>query len=278
MAPPDLLRTALVYDFDGTLAPGNMQEHSFIPELGVTSETFWSEVKAAREAEDADEILVYMRTMLQHMRRQGSPITRELLARHGDVPLFAGLDTWFDRIDAVGREHGLAIEHYVVSSGLLEMIRGCKIYRRFKKVFASHFLYDERGEAVWPGVAINYTTKTQFLFRINKGIDNAWDSDRINQWVPMEQRPLPFSRMIFIGDGATDIPSMKAVRSLGGHSVAVFDPTRWHLHDSRKLISRLISEERASFVAPADYTEASQLDVTIRGILGLIARTATHRG
>jgi hypothetical protein len=267
-------RTAIVYDFDGTLAPGNMQEHSFIPELGVSIDAFWAEVKEARQAEDADEILVYMRNMLVHARRSGRPITRERLAAHGRVPLFEGLDHWFERIDAIGREQGLQLEHYVVSSGLLEMIQGCAIYHRFKKVFASHFLYDERGEAVWPGVAINYTTKTQFLFRINKGIDNSWDSERINLWVPMEDRPLPFSRMIFIGDGATDIPAMKTVRQLGGHSIAVFEPDR----PRRELVARLIAEERASHVAPADYREGSQLDITVRGLLGLIARGKIRPG
>ena len=278
MDPKPRTRAAIVYDFDGTLAPGNMQDHFFIPSLGLTPDEFWPGVKAASRSEDADEILVYMRKMLMAARQRGAPITRERLAQQGDVPLFAGLDQWFDLIGELGREQGLEIEHYVVSSGLVEMIRGCKIFHRFKKVFASHFLYDERGEAVWPGVAINYTTKTQFLFRINKGIDNSWDGDRINQWVPMEERDLPFSRMIFIGDGATDIPSMKAVRQLGGHSIAVFDPNEWHKEPKRALIARLISENRASFVAPADYTAGSQLDVTVRGILGLIAREAGYRG
>ncbi len=275
MKPPT--RTAIVYDFDGTLAPGNMQEHSFLPELDLTPEAFWREVRATAQAEDADEILVYMRAMLLHARRCGVPITRARLERHGRVALFAGLDRWFERIDREGAEQGLAVEHYVVSSGLLEMIRGCAIFPRLTRVFASHFIYDERGEAVWPGAAINYTTKTQFLFRINKGIESTWDNDRINRWQPMAERAVPFSRMIFVGDGATDIPSMKTVRAQGGRSVAVFDPSTWGSAPARELISRLISEDRACFVAPADYTEGSQLDVTVRGILGRIARDAGYR-
>jgi len=277
MTEPAFTRTAVVYDFDGTLAPGNMQEHSFIRAHGTSVEAFWNEVKSVAKAGDADEILVYMRSMLEHARKQGTPITAALLASHGDIPLFEGLDRWFDRINAEGRRQGLLLEHYVISSGLLEMIRGCKIVDRFTQIFASHFLYDERGEAVWPAAAINYTTKTQFLFRINKGITNTWDNDRINRWVPMEERPLPFSRMIFIGDGATDIPSMKTVRSQGGHSIAVFDPRKWDSAPARELVYRLIAEDRAHFVAPADYTEGSQLDVTVRGILGRIARDAGFR-
>jgi phosphoserine phosphatase len=270
-------RAAIVYDFDGTLAPGNMQEHSFIPSLDLTPEAFWGKVKATARTEDADEILVYMREMMLLARARGAPITREMLEQHGRVPLFDGLDRWFERVASYAHEHNLTVEHYVISSGLLEMIRGCAIHSRFTKVFASRFIYDERGRAAWPGVAINYTTKTQFLFRINKGINNTWDSDRINRWVPMEERPLPFSRMIFIGDGATDIPSMKTVRSQGGHSIAVFDPRRWDSAPARELVFRLISEDRAHFVAPADYTEGSQLDVTVRGILGRIARDAGFR-
>ena len=270
----DLTRAAIVYDFDGTLAPGNMQEHGFIPSLGEDVEAFWARVKATARETDSDEILVYMREMLLLARRRGVALTPAMLAAHGRVPLFAGLDGWFDRVAARARAHGLVLEHHVISSGLLEMIRGCAIHDRFTQVFASRFIYDERGEAVWPGVAINYTTKTQFLFRINKGIRNTWDNEQINRWVPMAERPLPFSRMIFVGDGATDIPAMKTVRSLGGHSIAVFDPRKWAQPAARELIARLISEDRAHFVAPADYTDGSQLDVTVQGILGRIGRDA----
>lgn len=277
MEHAQLTRTAIVYDFDGTLAPGNMQEHSFFAEHGLSTSEFWAEVKAVAKAEDADEILVYMRAMLQHARKRDTPITASLLARHGDVRLFDGLDRWFNRLNEEGRRQGLAIDHYVISSGLLEMIRGCQIFDRFTKVFASHFLYNDRGEATWPGAAINYTTKTQFLFRINKGIDNTWDNDRLNRWLPMAERPVPFSRMIFIGDGATDIPSMKTVRSQGGNAIAVFDPSKWDAPSARELIFRLIAEDRAHFVAPADYTEGSQLDITVRGILGRIARDTGFR-
>jgi hypothetical protein len=119
---------------------------------------------------------------------------------------------------------GLELEHYIISSGVYEMIRGCPIFRAFKQVYASCFIYNKSGEAMWPGVAINYTTKTQFLFRINNGIENTWDNERINQWMPEDERPVPFKRMVFIGDGDTDIPSMKMVAHQGGLSIAVFDP------------------------------------------------------
>lgn len=272
------LRTAIVYDFDGTLARGNIPEHTFIPELGMKPNEFWTEVKRQAEEHDADEILTYMRLMVEQSEQRQVPITREFLQSHGaQTPLFAGVPEWFDRIDTYAAERGLALEHYVVSSGILEMIRGCAIFGKFKKVFASTFIYDANGRAVWPAVAVNYTNKTQFLFRINKGVLNSWENEPVNRWIPMDERPLPFSRFIFIGDGDTDIPSMKMVHLQGGQAIAVFDPERWQPGKSQKSIYRLIAEDRVRFVAPADYQEGSQLDVIVRGILGRFAREGGYR-
>ena len=266
---------AIIYDFDGTLARGNIQEHSLIPSLGTQPERFWLEVNEEAKQHDADDILTYMWKMLELAKEKSTPITREALRKHGrEVPLFDGLSTWFDRIDGFGAANNLDTKHFVISSGIFEMICGCPLFEHFDKVFASKYIYDQKGEAVWPGVAINYTTKTQFLFRINKGIDNYWDNERINRWIPMQERPVPFERIIFIGDGETDIPSMKMVRHQGGHSIAVFDPGK----KATEKIYRLISEDRVHFVAPADYSEGSQLEVTVKGILGRIAINEGFRG
>jgi phosphoserine phosphatase len=263
------LKVALVYDFDGTLARGNIQEHSFIPALGIDAAAFWREVKDAARQHDADEILIYMQQMLAHARAQGIRITAADLQGHGrPTPLFDGVITWFDRVNTYAAELGLDLEHYIISSGILEMIQGTPIADRFRMIFASKFVYAANGEAIAPGVAVNYTNKTQFLFRINKGILNYWDNEGINQWIPMAQRPVPFSRMVFVGDGETDIPAMKMVRHQGGYAVAVFDPSRWSSLQHR--IHRLIAEDRADYVASADYQAGSQLDVTIRGVLGRI--------
>jgi len=270
-------RTALIYDFDGTLARGNLQETSFIPNIGMTKEDFWAEVKARTRDHDADEILVYMHLMLDKAREQGVQVTVEDLRRHGEeAPLFPGLadKSWFDRINAHAAERGLVLEHYIVSSGIHEMIEGCAIRDAFRQVFASKFIYVE-GVAAWPGVGINYTTKTQYLFRINKGIDNHWDNVSINSYMPEDERPIPFDRMIFLGDGDTDIPTMKMLTHKGGHSVAVYDPDRTD-RDLKK-IHKLISDGRVEFVAPADYEENSQIDITVKGILGRIARKHGYR-
>jgi hypothetical protein len=215
------LRTALVYDFDGTLAPGNIQEHSLLPRyLKIAPASFWKLVAAQKKANDADEILVYLRLILEKAAERGAPITRDVLRKHGvKTPLFAGVPKWFGRIDAHATARGLALEHYVISSGNEEMIAGTRIAAKFRKIFASRYHYDERGHAVWPDIAVNYTSKTQFLFRINKGVDNSWENEPVNRWQPMDERPVPFSRIIYLGDGDTDIPSMKMVRQQGGHAL-----------------------------------------------------------
>ena len=272
------LRTAIVYDFDGTLADGNIQEHGFLSHLGIDKLTFWRDVRKSAKQHDVDEILVYMWKMLEIAKHKKTTVTREALKKHGEkVPLFKGVETWFKRISKFAGEKKLNLEHYVVSSGNYEIISGCKIFKCFKKVYASRFIYDGRGQAIWPGIAINYTTKTQFLFRINKGIKNSWDNQRINRFIPMSERPIPFSRMIFIGDGETDIPSMKMVRLQGGHSIAVFDPHKFSEQSFQDKVYRLIEEDRVHFVAPADYQEGSQLDVTVKGILARVARDAGHK-
>lgn len=273
----ELLKTAIIYDFDGTLARGNIQEHSFIPGIGMTREEFWAEVDQRTRDEDADEILVYMHQMLERARQAGIDVTGDNLREHGPhAELFDGLAdrSWFDRLNENAATEGLDLEHYIISSGIHEMIRGCPIYDAFTHVFASKFLY-EGDKAVAPGVAINYTTKTQYLFRINKGIRNTWNSADLNTYTPEEHRLVPFSRMIFIGDGHTDVPAMKMMTHQGGHSIAVYDPKR----DEQGLdkIHRLISDGRVEFVAPADYRENSQIDIIVLGVLGRMARESGCR-
>lgn len=265
--------TALIYDFDGTLARGNMQETSFIPAIGMTPQQFWDEtVRPQTIAADGDDILMYMQLMLKTAEAAGLKVTRAALRDHGrDAPLFEGLSdrSWFRRINAFGARYGLLVRHYIISSGLYEMIEGCPIFPEFDHVFASRFVYDADDVAVWPAVGVNYTTKTQYLFRINKGVHNNWEHERINRYVPDEARPAPFERMIFIGDGDTDVPTMKMMHTKGGCSIAVYDP-RNAPNDHTK-IHRLLADDRVNFVAEADYREGKALDLIVKGILGRIA-------
>ncbi|WP_333591756.1 HAD family hydrolase [Brevundimonas sp.] len=274
MAAP--LKTALIYDFDGTLARGNMQEVTFIPSVGMGIGDFWGEADRLTRESDGDNILMYMQLMLQRARENGEPITKKMLREHGqDVKLFDGLKTdltgpgWFERIDAFGAQYGLEIEHYIVSAGLEEMIDGCPIRDAFRHVFASKFVYDRDGVAIWPAVGVNYTTKTQYLFRINKGVLNHYEHERINRFTPDDVRPVPFERMIFLGDGDTDVPTMKMMHTKGGFSIAVYDP-RNSKRDQDKIYG-LISEDRVNFVAAADYREGSPLDLIVKGLIGRIA-------
>lgn len=266
---------ALVYDFDGTLAKGNLPEHGLFPQLGINDKLertrFWELNRARAKKHNSDEVLSYMKAILDLAEEKGVSLTRKALVGHGqNTPFFAGVESWFDRINTFARGDGFHLEHYVISSGLLELIEGTKIYPRFKAVFASAYEYDESDQPVWPALGINYTTKTQFLFRINKGILNAHDNREINNWQPKEKRPVPFTRMIFIGDGDTDIPSMKMVRYQGGQAVAVFDPDEFTTPPYQERMRKLIAEERVDYVAPADYSPGSQLELTVRGILGRI--------
>ena len=274
-----MLKTALIYDFDGTLARGNMQEVSFIPSVGMDIGEFWGAADALTRSADGDNILMYMQLMLKMAGEHGLPITRQVLREHGeDVKLFDGLKSdltgpgWFERINAFGARFGLDIEHYIISAGLEEMIDGCPIRDAFRHIFASHFVYDDKGQAIWPAVGVNYTTKTQYLFRINKGVLNHYDHERINRFVADQDRPVPFDRMIFLGDGDTDVPTMKMMHTKGGYSIAVYDP-RNSKRDQDKLYS-LISEDRVNFVAAADYREGSPLDLIVKGLVGRIAINA----
>lgn len=279
MSTNKLLKTAIVYDFDGTLARGNLQECSFIPKMNLSREEFWAEVKARKQREDADEILVYMHLMLEKAREAGQQVTKQMLHEHGEnAELFPGLagQRWFSRMNQFAADQGLELQHFIVSSGIEEMIRGCSIQSAFERIYASKYIYD--GEvAAWPGVGINYTTKTQYLFRINKGVPNHWDNEAINKFTAEKDRPIPFSRMIFLGDGDTDIPTMKMLTYQGGHSIAVYDEQK----EQRDLdkIHGLIADGRVDFVAPGNYEENSQLDIITKGILGRIARvSATQHG
>jgi hypothetical protein len=270
MAQPQ--KTAIVYDFDGTLARGNLQECSFIPKMKMSRKAFWKEVKRRAKKEDADEILVYMHLMLEKAEESDEPLTKQMLRKHGKkAKLFKGLadQNWFTRINGFATDLSLDLHHYIVSSGIEEMIKGCPIEGAFQKIYASKYIYNN-DIAAWPGVAVNYTTKTQYLFRINKGVENHWDNTEINKYMPQRSRSIPFERMIFLGDGETDIPSMKMLTYQGGHSIAVYDEKR-NPHDLEKIHS-LIADRRVDFVAPANYSEKSQLDIIVKGILRRIAR------
>ncbi len=263
--PRKLIPLAIAYDFDGTLAPGNIQEYDFIPAIRMTSDAFWNEVKSLAKQHDADEILVYMGLMLEKARAAHVPVRKKDFEDFGNqVSFFDGVEDWFKRINKYGKESGVRVEHYVISSGIREMIAGTKVANEFKAIFASSFWYEHNGIAHWPALALNYTTKTQYLFRINKGSLKVYDNSKINNFVPKADRPIPFENMIFIGDGETDIPCFRLVKDQGGHSIAVYKPR------NRKGKSRsksLIADGRVNFSAPANYEDGKELDCIVKAII-----------
>jgi len=260
---------AICYDFDGTLSPGNMQEYDFFPQLNVKPQAFWREAEERAREHHGDPTLAYMCLMIEKAVASGTvQITRKAFLDYGkQVKLFDGVEDWFKRINEYGQKKGAKIEHYIISSGIREMIEGTSIAHEFKKIYASSFVYDQHEVAKWPAQALNFTTKTQFLFRINKGCLDEWDNVNVNEYVPEKKRPIPFKRMIYIGDGNTDIPCMKLVKVQGGYSISVYKPnTRGAKADAEKVLK----EDRVNFVLPADYTEDSPLDRKVKALIDMM--------
>ena len=249
---------ALVYDFDGTLSPRPMQEYSFLPQLGIEPKAFWDECTRVAREQGADPLITYMHLMYKKAREKGLRIDREDLVRQGaDVALFPGVAEWFDEIaEYIGiraESAGVEIRHYLVSSGLTEIIEGTSIRRHFHNVFASEYWFDAY-ELPFPKRVITDTGKTQYLFRINKGIEDLGES--INAHMAEELRPIPFRNMIYFGDGETDVPSMALMRKSGGHAIAVHPEERGKGFDT---CVELFRAGRVDFFAAADYRRGSDL-------------------
>lgn len=256
---------AIMYDFDKTLCTKDMQEYAFIPALGMRAEDFWGEVSALTDAEEMDGILAYMYKMVEKARQKHIPVTRDTFRDMGkSVEFFHGVDSWFDRMNAYGQQVGVEIEHYIVSSGIKEIIEGTPIAEKFRKIYACEFMYDGSGSIQWPKFAVNYTAKTQFLFRINKGVltVDSKSADELNQYTPEHHRRIPFRNMIYIGDGLTDVPCMKLVKANGGQAIAVFDRGK-----GRDAALNLLQADRVNFVAPAEYGPDSDIEAMVKAII-----------
>ena len=259
---------ALVYDYDGTLSPGNMQEFGFIQAVGKTADEFWRMSDSIAIGQDASNVLSYMKLMYDEAKENGIPLRREEFRRFGQhIELFEGVREWFRLVNDYGRTHGVRIEHYINSSGLKEIIEGSPIAHEFKHVFAGTFIYNADGEAEWPGIAVDYTAKTQFLFKISKGIFSARDNKQVNASMAEDKKRIPFSNMIYFGDGDTDVPCMKIVGMFGGHSIAVFDPGN---ERKKAAAAKLKRQGRVAFAVPAVYTQDAPAFRVVRAIIDKI--------
>jgi len=254
---------ALCYDFDKTLSPRDMQEYGFIEQFHMSPDEFWGKKEVLGAKYNAESILSYLFYMMKMCKDNNIKLTRKSLVEWGKkVELYSGLETWFKRINEFGKSVGVNIEHYVISSGIKPMIEGTSIAKEFKRIFACDFMYDELDEPFWPAHAINYTTKTQFLFRINKGVLDGEDN-AVNAHMDKDLRPVPFSNIVYIGDSATDIPCMRLTVKSGGHSIGVYNPK----NKISDYLLNLVKDDRINFYATADYTAGSELEQIVEEII-----------
>lgn len=247
---------ALIYDFDGTLSPRPMQEYAFLPQIGINPAEFWAESNRMAKAQKADPLITYMHLLYKKAKEANVRIDREdLVAQGREVELFEGVLDWFreieDYVKIRAESHGISLRHYLISSGLTEIVEGTPIYDCFHNVFASEYWFDAY-DLPYPKRVITDTGKTQYLFRINKGVEDLGET--INEHMDEESRPIPFSNMIYFGDGDTDVPSMAVTRKNGGHAIAVYPPG-----GRRKKCVDLFNAGRIDFFAPADYRRGSDL-------------------
>ena len=257
---------AIMYDFDKTLCTKDMQEYGFIPSIGQSPREFWGAVAKLTDEEHMDNILAYMYEMV---RAAANPDNKKSISRDSlrllgkDVAYYEGVETWFERVNRFAESKCVNVEHYIVSSGVKEIIEGTSIANKFKRIYASEFMY-RSGKIVWPKFAVNYTAKTQFLFRINKGVldISTKSAEVMNQYTAEKDRRIPFRNMIYIGDGLTDVPCMKLVRSNGGQSIAVYTP-----ENGSARVKSLLSAQRVNYIAPADYSERSDIESIVFAII-----------
>ena len=254
---------AILYDFDSTLAKSDMQNFDFIPALGMTPPEFWQKTTEFSEKTGVERTLAYLYVMKQCAEEKGIKMTKEWLGEMGKgIKFFPGVDTWFDRINAYGKEQGLQVEHYLISSGNKEIVDGCSIAKNFTKIYACEYLFGDDGNVIWPKLAINFTQKTQYFFRIAKGVTDI-DDDSINEKTPTKR--VPYSNIIYIGDGMTDVPAMILAKNNGGKSIAVYK------QGCREKVAPLYTEGRVNYLCYADYREGKTIEKIMKLILQSIA-------
>ncbi len=254
---------AIMYDFDKTLCTRDMQEYTFIPSLGIQPDDFWSGTGEIASKEQMDSVLTYMYCMITESQQSGKPFTREDLVECGKhIEYLPGVEEWFERVNRYGEDAGVRVEHYVLSSGLKEIIEGSSIAKFFKKIFASEFLYDSAtGNPIWAKMAVNYTNKTQFVYRINKGVLDISNNVDVNASRPDDDRRVYFNNMIYIGDGLTDVPCMKLVKQSGGHSIALYQ------NGQKDKVQPLLKHERVDWIFEADYRKGQALDKAMHDLI-----------
>ncbi len=264
------VKVAFMYDFDLTLSPRNMQEFSFQNLIGTTKEEWWKDVNGFGMNHNMDGALSMMYKLITVTRQKGITLKRQDIVNLGsDIEFFEGVETFFQRMTDYAKTKGLELKHYIISSGLKEIIEGTKIAHNFERIFASQFAYDENDIPFWPSQAVNYTTKTQYIYRVRKNaMDDLYNARSVNEYIECKDDLVPYSNFVYFGDGETDIPCMRTVSKKGGNSVCVYAPDDMEKY---KECRKLYLEHRADYLAPADYREGTELDKICKTLLDKIA-------
>lgn len=260
---------AIMYDFDKTLCTEDMQNYKFIPDVKMTPAEFWGATGEFGEKHKVERILAYMHMMIKEAKNNDIKLSKEYLESLGKyIKYYKGVETWFDRINKYGQENGVKIEHYVISSGVKEIIEGSSIAKKFTQIYACEYLYNSEGEACWPKLTINYTQKTQFIYRIRKGVKDITNDDDVNKKTPSNKKRVQYANMIYIGDGITDIPCMQMIKDNGGISIALYNNSKVN---HAKELSR---DDRVNYIFKADYQEGGKLEQTIKDRISFCALKA----
>ncbi len=261
---PKKTRIAIIYDFDKTLSTSDMQ-NSLIENLGLSPKDFWNECAQFAKENGMGKIPAYLYVLKSKLNDKSIALNSEVLKKcASEIEYFPGVVEWFDLISEFAKEQGVIVEHYIISSGMKEILENTQIFKKFEEVYACEYLYDEYGCPVWVKNDVDFTTKTQFLFRINKKEHNVWDDKGVNQFIEHDLRPIPFTNMIYIGDGTTDIPCMKLVKNNGGYSIGVYSK-------SKSTVNQLIYDDRVNLICKADYTNGGDLYRYVTGIIRKVA-------
>ena len=260
-------KIAIMYDFDETLIRGSVQEYEMFKNLGVSSpEDFWKECNSISKLYNMDMMLGAMYFFVIKANEQGIKLSKEFLGNQGkNIEYYKGVETWFDRINQFGKENNIKVEHYLVSAGIKEILDGIKIKDKFTRIFASEYIYNKEGNAVWPSQIVNFTTKTQYIARIRKGcVDDLFDTKEVNAKVKNYNKLLPYANMIYLGDGYTDVPCMNLLKAKGGTSISVYKEEN---EKSKAQALKLFKDKRVNAYCPADYSENSEIDNLVKSII-----------
>lgn len=265
-----LVKMVFLYDFDKTLSPRNMQEFSFQDLIGTTKEEWWADVNEFAKQHNTDGSLAMMYKLITVTREKGIILKRQDIVDLGkDIEFFEGVEDFFQRMTNYALGLGIELKHYIISSGLKEIIEGTSIAHNFDRIFASQFAYDNDGIPFWPSQAVNYTTKTQYIYRIRKNaMDDLYNPSSVNEYIPSEHCHVPYENFVYFGDGQTDIPCMRTVSRKGGNSICVYTPND---ERSYRECRKLYLEKRSDYLAPADYREGSELDTICKNLISKVA-------